>query len=147
MLPRLVEATRTNDLRLSSRVVTGANPADWGLWNCLELDGEATLAAARVYGRLGVQTAVTTTKRQIVVDQFRHDHAKAVADSVRLLARAMGTDEYREDVSALAGKRPLRYGPSPGLPPHHPNGSSPKQSAAATAAGSKTSTTRRPSRR
>ncbi len=33
MLPRLVGATRAADLLLSGRVVTGAETADWGLWN------------------------------------------------------------------------------------------------------------------
>ena len=33
MLPRLVGVTRANDLLLSGRVVTGAETADWGLWN------------------------------------------------------------------------------------------------------------------
>ena len=47
MLPRLVGVTRANDLLLSGRVVTGAETADWGLWNGVEADGEATLEAAR----------------------------------------------------------------------------------------------------
>ena len=49
MLPRLVGVTRATDLLLSGRVVTGAETADWGLWNGVVADGEATLAAARRY--------------------------------------------------------------------------------------------------
>ena len=47
MLPRLVGVTRAADLLLSGRVVTPAETAEWGLWNGVEADGEATLAAAQ----------------------------------------------------------------------------------------------------
>jgi enoyl-CoA hydratase/carnithine racemase len=113
MLPRLIGVTRANDLLLSGRVVTGAETADWGLWNGVEADGEATLAAAQRYGRLLADTtgpgAVIATKRQIVDDLLRLDPAASVADSLRLLDRAMGTAEYREGVRALAEKRPPRF--------------------------------------
>ena len=109
ILPRLVGVTRANDLLLSSRVVTGAETAGWGLWNGVEPDGEATLAAARAYGRLLASTtgphAVTTTKRQLTADLLRHDPAASIADSLRLLDQAMGTAEYREGISALTEKR------------------------------------------
>ena len=113
MLPRLIGVTRANDLLLSGRVVTGAETADWGLWNGVEADGEATLAAARAYGRLLAATAgpnaVTTTKRQIAYDLLRNDPAASVADSLRLLDAAMGTAEYREGVAALTEKRPPHF--------------------------------------
>lgn len=113
ILPRLVGATRANDLLLSSRVVTGADTADWGLWNGVESDGEATLTAAQAYGRLLASTtgptAVTTTKRQLAADLLRHDPAASIADSLDLLDRAMGTAEYREGVAALTAKRPPRF--------------------------------------
>ena len=110
ILPRLIGATRANDLLLSSRVVTGAETADWGLWNGVEADGDATLHAAQNYGRSLASTtgpnAVTTTKRQLTADLLRHDPAASIADSLRLLDQAMGTDEYREGVAALTEKRP-----------------------------------------
>ena len=110
ILPRLVGATRANDLLLSSRVVTGAATAEWGLWNGVEPDGAATLDAARSYARLLATTtgpnAVTTTKRQLADDLLRHDPAASVADSLQLLDQAMGTAEYREGVAALTEKRP-----------------------------------------
>ena len=109
ILPRLVGVTRANDLLLSSRVVTGAETADWGLWNGVGADGEATLAAAQAYGHLLASTtgpnAVTTTKRQLTADLLRHDPAASIADSLRLLDQAMGTAEYREGVRALTEKR------------------------------------------
>ena len=113
ILPRLVGVTRANDLLLSSRVVTGAGTADWGLWNGVEPDGDATLAAARAYARLLASTtgpnAVTTTKRQLTSDLLRHDPAGSIADSLRLLDQAMGTAEYREGVRALIEKRPPNF--------------------------------------
>jgi enoyl-CoA hydratase/carnithine racemase len=109
MLPRLIGVARANDLLLSGRVVTGAETADWGLWNGVEPDGAAALDAAVRYGQLIATTtgpdAVTTTKRQITDDLLRHDPAASVADSLRLLDGAMGTAEYREGVAALIEKR------------------------------------------
>ncbi len=113
MLPRLVGVTRANDLLLSGRIVTGAETADWGLWNGVEADGALTLAAARSYGRMLAATAgpnaVTMTKAQIAADLLRHDPAESVADSLRLLDEAMGTAEYREGVAALTEKRPPTF--------------------------------------
>ena len=113
MLPRLIGITRANDLLLSGRVVTGEETADWGLWNGVETDGAATLAAALDYARLLADTvgpnAVTMTKRQIADDLLRHDPAASVADSLRLLDEAMGTAEYREGVAALLEKRPPNF--------------------------------------
>jgi enoyl-CoA hydratase/carnithine racemase len=110
ILPRLVGVTRANDLLLSSRVVTGAETADWGLWNGVDADGAATLAAAQAYARLLSTTtgpsAVSTTKRQLSADLLRLDPAASIADSLRLLDQAMGTSEYREGVAALTAKRP-----------------------------------------
>ena len=113
ILPRLVGVTRANDLLLSSRVVTGADTADWGLWNGVESDGDATLAAAQAYARLLASTtgpnAVATAKRQLTADLLRHDPAGSIADSLRLLDQAMGTAEYREGVAALTAKRPPNF--------------------------------------
>jgi enoyl-CoA hydratase/carnithine racemase len=113
ILPRLVGATRATDLLLSGRVVTGAETADWDLWNGVEPDGDATLAAALDYGRRLAETtgpnAVTITKRQIAADLLRHDPAASVADSLRLLDEAMGTAEYREGVAAFTEKRPPAF--------------------------------------
>ncbi len=113
ILPRLVGVTRATDLLLSSRVVTGAETADWGLWNGVEPNAAATLAAAREYGRLLASTtgptAVTTAKAQVTADLLRHDPAASIADSLRLLDQAMGTAEYREGVAALTEKRPPNF--------------------------------------
>jgi enoyl-CoA hydratase/carnithine racemase len=113
ILPRLVGVTRAADLLLSGRVVTGAETADWGLWNGVAEDGDATYAAARAYGVRLVETtgpaAVATTKRQLTTDLLRHDPAAAVTDSLALLDAAMGTAEYREGIAALREKRAPRF--------------------------------------
>ena len=113
ILPRLIGVTRANDLLLSGRIVTAADTAEWGLWNDVLADGEATLAAATEYARLLATTvgptALSVTKAQIAHDLHRHDSAASVADSKRLLDEAMHTAEYREGVAALREKRPPRF--------------------------------------
>lgn len=112
-LPRLVGVTRAADLLLSGRVVTGAETADWGLWNQVLPDGERTLAAALDYAHLLARStgpnAVTTTKRQLYADLLRHDVGASVEESKHLLDEAMGTAEYREGVAALRERRPPRF--------------------------------------
>jgi enoyl-CoA hydratase/carnithine racemase len=112
ILPRLVGVTRANDLLLSSRVVTGAETAEWGLWNGVETDAATTLAAARAYARLLASTtgpnAVADTKRQLTADLLRHDPAASIADSLRLLDRSMGTAEYREGMRRTHREAPTR---------------------------------------
>jgi len=113
MLPRLVGVTRAADLLLSGRVVTGAETADWGLWNGVAPDGASPLAAAQAYAQQLARTtgpaAVTTTKRQIVANLLRHDPATSIADSLRLIDEAMGTAECSEGVAALTEKRPPNF--------------------------------------
>lgn len=113
-LPRLVGATRAADLLLSGRVVTPADTAEWGLWNGVEPDGEATLAAAQAYARrlaTGVgPRALATTKAQLYADLLHHSPARAIDEAQRLLREAMTTAEYREGVAALREKRPPDFG-------------------------------------
>ena len=113
MLPRLVGVTRSNDLLLSGRVVTGAETADWGLWNGVLPDGQAALDEARRYSAALTSTvgpgAGRTTKRQIYDDLLRHDVGAALSDARRLLVEAMTTDEYREGVAAFRERRPPRF--------------------------------------
>ena len=113
ILPRLVGITRANDLLLSGRVVTGAETADWGLWNGVEPDAKRRSPPRDRYARLLVSTvgpqALVTTKRQITADLLRHDPAASTEDSLRLLDEAMGTAEYREGIRALTEKRPPSF--------------------------------------
>jgi enoyl-CoA hydratase/carnithine racemase len=113
ILPRVVGATRAADLLLSGRVVTGAETAEWGLWNGVADDGDGALAAAVGYADELVATtgptAVSVTKQQLAADLLRHDPAASVTDSLRLLDVAMRTAEYREGVTALRERRPPRF--------------------------------------
>ncbi|MBK9972312.1 MAG: enoyl-CoA hydratase/isomerase family protein [Acidimicrobiaceae bacterium] len=112
-LPRLVGVTRAADLLLSGRVFTPAETIEWGMWNGVEADGEATLAAAQQYALhlatgVGPQ-ALATTKAQLYRDLLHHSPAAAIRDAQQLLERAMTTAEYREGVAALRAKRPPQF--------------------------------------
>jgi enoyl-CoA hydratase/carnithine racemase len=115
VLPRLIGVTRAADLLLSGRVVTGQDTAAWGLWNSVEADGEATLAAAEAYARRLATTAspesLAITKRQLYDDLLSHDVGASVEESKRLLDAMMGGPDFREGVAALREKRPPRFGP------------------------------------
>jgi len=112
-LPRLVGVTRAADLLLSGRVFTPDQTEAWGLWNGVEADGDAVLAAARSAAHHlahGVgPTALATTKRQLYVDLLEPSPAVAIGEARRLLAEAMTTEEYREGVAALREKRPPQF--------------------------------------
>jgi enoyl-CoA hydratase/carnithine racemase len=113
LLPRLVGPTRAADLLLSGRAVTGEETRDWGLWNEVLPDGEATLAAAAAYAH-GLATtvgptALATTKRQLVHDRFHDDIGASITSSKLLMDEAMRTAEYREGVAALHERRPPRF--------------------------------------
>lgn len=109
-LPRLIGTARAADLLLSGRVFTGAETAEWGLWNAVDDD---PLAAATHWAReVATSTgpnAVTTTKRQLTADVLRHDPQASVGDSLRLMNDAMATAEYAEGVAALVEKRPPNF--------------------------------------
>ncbi len=113
-LPRLVGVTRAADLLLSGRVFTPEATREWGLWNGVELDGEATLAAALEYAQhlatgVGPQ-ALATTKAQLYRDLLHHSPADAIHHAQRLLEEAMTTAKYREGVAALRERRPPDFG-------------------------------------
>lgn len=113
VLPRLVGVTRASDLLLSGRPVTGAESAEWGLWNDVLADGDATLDAAQRYATTLATTvgpnALRTTKRQMYDDLLRHDVGASLTDARRLLGEAMTTAEYREGVAALRERRPPNF--------------------------------------
>jgi enoyl-CoA hydratase/carnithine racemase len=113
LLPRLVGVTRAADLLLSGRAVTGADTADWGLWNGVLADGATTFDAARRYAsELATSVgpnALRTTKRQLYDDLLRHDVGASLVEARRLLADAMTTAEYREGVAAFRERRPPRF--------------------------------------
>jgi enoyl-CoA hydratase/carnithine racemase len=105
-LPRLVGTTRAADLLLSGRVFTGAETAEWGLWNGVVDDphGAATSWAANVAATTG-PAAVATTKRQLAADSIRNAPEASVTESLRLMDQAMGTAEYAEGIAAFTERR------------------------------------------
>jgi enoyl-CoA hydratase/carnithine racemase len=112
VLPRLVGVTRAADLLLSGRVVTGAETADWGLWNGVASDGESALTEALecAHRLASVSPAsVSATKRQLYDDLLSLDVGASVEESKLLLDRMMGGADYREGVAALREKRPPRF--------------------------------------
>jgi enoyl-CoA hydratase/carnithine racemase len=112
VLPRLVGVTGAADLLLSGRVVTGAETADWGLWNAVAPDGEGALAEALACAhRLAAVSpaSVAATKRQLYDDLLSPDVGASVEESKRLLDRMMGGADYREGVAALREKRPPHF--------------------------------------
>lgn len=113
MLPRIIGVTRANDLLLSGRVFTGAETADWGLWNGVAPDGEGAVAMAKAWaGDVAANagpSAVAVTKKQVYSDLLSHAVGDSVDESVRLIDEATKTAEYREGVSALREKRPPRF--------------------------------------
>jgi enoyl-CoA hydratase/carnithine racemase len=112
-LPRLVGVTRAADLLLSGRVFTADETQNWGLWNAVLDNGEATVDAAVAYAHMLATTAgpnaVQATKRQIYADLLSHDVGRSITDSKRLMNEAMSTAEYREGVAALRDKRPPHF--------------------------------------
>ena len=93
VLPRLIGVTRAADLLLSGRAVSGADTAEWGLWNGVGGDGAATLAMGpRLRPRVG---------RRRRAEGGRHDEAPAlrrpVAPRRRRVARRCAATAGRGD--------------------------------------------------
>jgi len=112
-LPRLIGTTRAADLLLSGRVFTGAETAEWGLWNAVCDGPDATVSAALDWAHMLATTtgpvAVTSAKRQMHRDWLATTPAASVAESKRALDEAMGTAEYREGIAAFAERRPPKF--------------------------------------
>ena len=105
-LPRLIGATRAADLLLSGRVFTGAETAEWGLWNdVVDNPLDAATAWARNLAATTGPAAVAATKRQLASDLVHNSPAASVAESLRLMDLAMGTSEYAEGIAAFSERR------------------------------------------
>jgi enoyl-CoA hydratase/carnithine racemase len=109
-LPRLIGTTRAADLLLSGRVFTGAETAEWGLWNGVVDDPHA---AARAWAEnLAATTgpaAVATAKRQLAADTIHNSPEMSVTESLKLMDQAMGTAEYAEGIAAFTERRAPRF--------------------------------------
>jgi enoyl-CoA hydratase/carnithine racemase len=109
-LPRLVGTTRAADLLLSGRVFTGAETAEWGLWNGVVDDPHAAaMAWAENLAAATGPAAVATTKRQLAADAIRNSPEVSVTESLKLMDQAMGTAEYAEGIAAFTERRSPRF--------------------------------------
>ena len=105
-LPRLVGTARATDLLLSGRVFTGAETAEWGLWNGVTEDPhDAARAWAKTLAETTGPGAVAMAKQQLADDAIRNSPAASVIESVSLLDQAMGTAEYAEGMAAFNERR------------------------------------------
>ncbi|MGB0921013.1 MAG: enoyl-CoA hydratase-related protein [Alphaproteobacteria bacterium] len=108
ILPRAMGLTQAMDLLLTSRVFTGEEGVQLGLFNRAEPDAEAVRTAAYDYA-LGMVEGISpgslkATRHQTYLDQHR-GVADAIADSKARLEEMMREDDYREGLKALMEKR------------------------------------------
>jgi enoyl-CoA hydratase/carnithine racemase len=110
LLPRLVGLPRALELVLTGRIVTGAEAAAQGLANDA-VAGDAVLARARELAHeiaTAAPQAVRWTKRLVYAgvgwDPRQHARAEALYQS-----RTFETDDFREGVAALLGKREPKF--------------------------------------
>jgi enoyl-CoA hydratase/carnithine racemase len=111
LLPRLIGLTRAADLLLSSRVIRAEEAAGLGLVNRVEEPGdlmEATYDYARRLATEVSPASLAATKVQMYLDLHR-DAATSVRDAAERLETMITGSDFREGVSALAGRRPPRF--------------------------------------
>ncbi|KAA9164449.1 enoyl-CoA hydratase [Amycolatopsis acidicola] len=114
ILPRLMGVTHAADFLLSGRVVDSDFLAKAGFFNAVFPRAEFAEAVGDYAAQLAAASpqAVTLAKRQLYTDLLQHDPALSVRRSKDLTGRMMTTDDYREGVSALVGKRAPVFGPA-----------------------------------
>lgn len=108
LLPRLVGAGRAADWLLSGRVFLTEEAADVGLFSAV-LDADAlgphVDAYARDLARHVSPASVAATKAQLWGDLLRHDPARSVEESMRLLREMTGGADFVEGSRALSERR------------------------------------------
>ena len=107
VLPRLIGAERAAELLFTGRLLTGAEAADYGLVR-YAVPAEEVLPRARALAsedRVGRhRNAVRLTKRSLY-DALAHDPRGAVEIEAYAQALCSQTEDAREGISALLGKR------------------------------------------
>jgi enoyl-CoA hydratase/carnithine racemase len=112
ILPRLVGYGRAAEWLLSSRVVLSEEAQAMGLLHAVHPPAnvlEASLAYARALVDGAAPSSLRTIKRQLTLDLFR-PLADSAAESNRLIEDMIGSDDYRQGISALIEKRPPGFG-------------------------------------
>ncbi len=113
MLPRLVGPSRALDLLLSSRVVTAAEAAPWGLVDELAEDPiEAAVAYAQELATLCSPNSLAIIKRQVRRGADRR-FADAVAEADQLMRESLVGDDVQEGVRSYLEKRSPAFAPLP----------------------------------
>ena len=108
ILPRLIGYGRAAEWLLSSRPVLSEEAHAIGLLHAVH-PPEQVLDAALTYARRLLEDVAPSSlrciKRQVSTDLFR-TLAESADESVRLIHEMVGSDDYRQGVSALMEKRP-----------------------------------------
>lgn len=110
LLPRLVGLPRALELVLTGRIVTGAQAAELGLANDA-VAPEAVLTRARALAHeiaTAAPQAVRWTKR-LVYAGVGWDPRQAARAEALYQSRSFETDDFREGVAALLGKREPKF--------------------------------------
>ena len=111
ILPRLVGASRATEILLSSRILLGDEAATIGLAH-RSVPTPDVLPQALTYARTLITecapSSLRETKQQLALDLER-SLLEADADADARLRRMVGSDEFREGVSALSERRTPRF--------------------------------------
>jgi enoyl-CoA hydratase/carnithine racemase len=112
LLPRLIPRLHATDLLLSGRRWSGTEAEAAG-FAFASSDAHSCVEDALAYAhRLVAEASPTSlqmTKRQLLLDVFRHDVSSSIDESVALLDEAMRGADYREGVAALRERRPPQF--------------------------------------
>ena len=112
LLPRLVGASRSAELLLTSRVFTGEEAHRIGLAH-RALPAAEVKEAAQGYARMLAAEispeSIRMTKRQLWGDLCDSSPAQSVQTATELTDQAMGTADFREGAAALGQRRPPNF--------------------------------------
>jgi 2-(1,2-epoxy-1,2-dihydrophenyl)acetyl-CoA isomerase len=99
-LPRMVGIVRAKELLLGSRVLSGAEAAEWGLVTTALPADEVDAHAERVARQLAAQPGAAYAEiRSLLAGSLRHDLTEGLSAEHAAMLRTSATDEARERVA------------------------------------------------